>query len=180
MLVVRGPQDGSRASSASIVPVERGQGNGANAARGAAMLHSTLNARAAAPRMSATAGGPASPEERAMTNRWRCAAAVAAMSGWLVAGASAPSVTECFEGSDFIVNAAHARESGMRRADFLARLEEDFMLIQAFPPELRWFAKDADDERLLLEAARDVFDAPAAPEDHRARFLAVCFARASL
>ena len=115
-----------------------------------------------------------------MTNRWRCVAALAAMAGWLDAGAGSPSVTECFEGSDFIVNAAHARENGMSRAAFLARMEEDFMLIQAFPPELRWFAKDADDERLLLEAARDVFDAPAAPEDHRARFLAVCFARASL
>lgn len=115
-----------------------------------------------------------------MTNRWRCVAALAAMAGWLDAGAGSPSVAECFEGSDFIVNAAHARENGMSRAAFLARMEEDFMLIQAFPPELRWFAKDAEDERLLLDAARDVFDAPAAPEDHRARFLAVCFARASL
>lgn len=115
-----------------------------------------------------------------MSNLWRRAAALAAMTGWLTAGASAPSVAECFEGSDFIVNAALAREHGMSRDAFLARLEEDFMVIQAFPPELRWFAKDADDERLLLEAARDVFDAPAAPEDHRARFLAVCFARASL
>ena len=115
-----------------------------------------------------------------MTNRWRSVAALAALTGWLTAGASAPSVTECLEGSDFIVNAARARENGMSRAAFLARMEEDFRLIQAFPPELRWFAKDADDERLLLEAARDVFDAPAAPEAHRARFLAVCLARASL
>jgi hypothetical protein len=130
--------------------------------------------------MAATTGGPVNAEVRAMTNRWRSVAALAAMAGCLDAGASSPSVTECFEGSDFIVNAAHARENGMSRAAFLAQMEEDFMLIQAFPPELRWFAKDADDERLLLDAARDVFDAPAAPEDHRARFLAVCFARASL
>jgi hypothetical protein len=65
----------------------------------------------------------------------------------------------------------------MSRAAFLGRLEEDLMLVQAYPPQLRWFAKDVDDERFLYEAARQVFDAPEAPERHRARFLAACFTR---
>ena len=105
--------------------------------------------------------------------------AAVALAGSLAAAASAPTVDECFEGGDFIANAARARDNGVRREAFLARLAEDLMLIQAYPPELRWFAKDADDEAFLAHAARDVFDDPAAPEAHRARFLAACFARAS-
>lgn len=91
--------------------------------------------------------------------------------------ASSLSVAECFEGSDFIANAALARENGISRSDFLGRLEDDFELIQAYPPALRWFAKDPEDERFLYESARQVFDAPEAPERHRARFLAACFNR---
>ncbi|MFO1314628.1 MAG: hypothetical protein U1F58_03410 [Burkholderiales bacterium] len=114
-----------------------------------------------------------------MGTLWRGTVAAAALAGSLVAAASPLTVAECFEGGDFIANAARARDNGVRRDVFLARLEEDLMLIQAYPPALRWFAKDADDEELLSHAARDVFDAPAAPEAHRARFLAVCFTRAS-
>ena len=86
-------------------------------------------------------------------------------------------MAECFEGSDFIANAALARENGMSRAAFLGRLEEDLELIQAYPPQLRWFAKDRDDEVFLFDAARQVFDQPQAPEQHRARFLAACLDR---
>ena len=107
----------------------------------------------------------------------RVAVAVAALVGSCYAGASNLSVAECFEGSDFIVNAAHARENGMSRSAFMGRLEEDLELIQAYPPQLRWFAKDADDGRFLTEFAQQVFDAPEAPERHRARFLAACLAR---
>jgi hypothetical protein len=112
-----------------------------------------------------------------MSNFVRVAAVVAALACSGGAGASPLSAAECFEGSDFIANAAHARENGMSRAAFMGRLEEDLMLIQAFPPQLRWFAKDAEDERFLLEWARLVFDAPEAPERHRARFLAACLDR---
>ncbi|MFO1323893.1 MAG: hypothetical protein U1F15_07490 [Burkholderiales bacterium] len=111
---------------------------------------------------------------------WRCIVATSALVGSMSVGASALTVGECFEGSDFITNAARARENGMTRAAFLERMEEDLMLIQAYPPQLRWFAKDEDDERFLLEAARDVFDAPDAPEGHRARFLSACFARSTI
>jgi hypothetical protein len=111
-----------------------------------------------------------------MANTWRWLAAIAAIVS-LAASASSLSVADCFEGSDFIANAAVARENGMSGEAFLNRLEEDFQLIHAFPPALRWFAHDEDDERFLLQSAREVFDAPDAPEGHRAHFLAACFAR---
>jgi hypothetical protein len=84
---------------------------------------------------------------------------------------------ECLEGSDFIANAALSRDNGMTRTAFLGRLEEDMMMIHAFPAELRWFVKDDDDERFLHAAAESVFDVPASPEVHRAEFLRACFAR---
>jgi len=91
------------------------------------------------------------------------------------AAASSHTVAECFEGSDFIGNAAMARDNGVSRAAFLDRLEEDLAMIRAYPPALRWFAKDAADERLLQDAAAEVFDAPRRPDVHRARFLEICF-----
>jgi len=103
-------------------------------------------------------------------------AAIAAIIS-LTAGASPLSVEDCFEGSDFIANAAAARENGMTREAFLNRMDEDFQLIRAFPPALRWFAHDEDDARFLLQSAREVFDAPDVPEGHRAHFLAACLAR---
>jgi hypothetical protein len=102
---------------------------------------------------------------------------------WLLcasAAASTHTVAECFEGSDFIANAAQARDNGMSRAAFLERLEEDFMMIRAYPPALRWFAKDIADERLLHDAAVEVFDAPRRPDAHRARFLEACFSHTTI
>lgn len=107
----------------------------------------------------------------------RIAAALAAGACCVSAYASQLSMAECFEGSDFIANAALARENGMSRAAFLGRLEEDLELIQAYPPQLRWFAKDRDDEAFLYESAKQVFDQPLAPEQHRAGFLAACLNR---
>ena len=112
-----------------------------------------------------------------MKRTLRVVALLAACACCLPAFASRLSMAECFEGSDFIANAALARENGMSRAAFLARLEEDLELIQAYPPQLRWFAKDRDDEVFLYESARQVFDQPQAPEQHRARFLAACLGR---
>jgi hypothetical protein len=113
-----------------------------------------------------------------MGTLWRGAIAATALAGSL-ATASPLTVGECFEGGDFIANAARARDNGVLRETFLTRLEEDLLVIQAYPPALRWFAKDAEDEEFLSQAAREVFDAPAAPEAHRARFLAACFVRAT-
>ena len=112
-----------------------------------------------------------------MKRMHRALALLAALVACLPAAASKLTMAECFEGSDFIANAALARENGMSREKFLARLEEDIELIQAYPPQLRWFAKDRADEVFLYESAREVFDRPLAPEQHRARFLAACLDR---
>jgi hypothetical protein len=111
--------------------------------------------------------------------RYTMAAAVA-VAVWLAAPNTAASVltlADCFEGSDFIANAAMSRDNGMSRAAFLDRLEQDFFAIRAFPSELRWFAKDEDDEQFLHAAVEDVFDLPALPQTHRALFLRACFDR---
>ena len=91
--------------------------------------------------------------------------------------ASVPTMAECLEGSDFIAHAAIARDNGQSRDAFIARLDDDLTLIHAFPPELRWFAKDADDERFLRDEAQAVFDTPTSPDNHRTAFLRACFER---
>src|SRR5215467_10407943 len=106
---------------------------------------------------------------------------LAAAIGGLSCAAVAHELTlaECAEGSDFIMHAAMSRENGMTREAFLERMESDIRLIQAFPPHLRWFVQDEDDEELLTSAARLVFDSPREPESHQSEFLAVCAARVS-
>ena len=93
------------------------------------------------------------------------------------ASASRPSMNECFEGSEFIGNAALSRDAGMPATAFLDRMEEDFVLIRAFPNELRWFVHDADDESFLLRETREVFDHPGPAADHRRAFLEACVER---
>src|SRR6266571_6913368 len=105
-----------------------------------------------------------------MTKMSRYFAAGATVCAMLCAGfsaASRPSMVECFEGSDFIANAALSRDAGMSSEAFIGRMEEDFIAIQSFPSELRWFVHDADDEAFLLESAREVFAYPGAAEGHR-------------
>jgi hypothetical protein len=99
--------------------------------------------------------------------------------GWfgVAAHGGVPTAIECIEGSEFIANAARARDNGIAREAFLDRLEADFAAIRAFPPALRWFARDSDDERFLYEAAARVFDRPQPPERHHADFLAGCLDR---
>ena len=107
---------------------------------------------------------------------------VAAVMGSLGLPAQAHELTmnECLEGSDFIKNAALSRDYGMTRDDFLGRMESDLELIQAFPPELRWFVQDQDDETLLVGFAQSVFDSPQAPESHQSAFLAACEQRGDM
>jgi hypothetical protein len=97
----------------------------------------------------------------------------------VTAQAGVPTVHDCLDGSDFVANAARSRDNGMSRDAFLARMEEDFVVIRSFPPALRWFVKDDDDERFLLDAAASVYDRPQAPAQHHADFLAVCLQRLS-
>lgn len=91
--------------------------------------------------------------------------------------AGTPTYEECQQGGEFIRNAALTREAGMTRQTFLDRMKEDFVLIQAFPKELRWFVKDAADEAFLLAAAEQVFDHPRPPAHHESEFLSACGAR---
>ena len=101
---------------------------------------------------------------------------LAAVMGGLALPAQAHELTmsECLEGSDFIKNAALSRDYGMARDDFLGRMQSDLVAIQAFPPELRWFVQDQDDETLLVGFAERVFDAPQSPELHQSEFLTAC------
>ncbi|RPH44532.1 MAG: hypothetical protein EHM87_10010 [Burkholderiales bacterium] len=96
-------------------------------------------------------------------------------------GALALTVTleECDEGADFIRNAALSRDNGAKPDEFLRRLEDDLVLIQAVPPALRWFVRDEDDEAMLRVAAIDVFADPRGPHDHHRDFLAGCRATVS-
>jgi hypothetical protein len=87
------------------------------------------------------------------------------------------SAGECREGGDFIRNAALARDGGTTREFFVNRMEEDFIMIRAFPKSLRWFAHDTDDEQFLRTEVAAVFDTPLAGDQHRAGFLARCVER---
>ena len=88
------------------------------------------------------------------------------------------SAGECREGGDFIRNAALARDGGTTREFFVGRLEEDLQLIRAYPPALRWFVHDPDDEIFLRTEVKAVFDAPESSERHRIEFLERCVKRA--
>jgi len=105
-----------------------------------------------------------------------CASGLIALSFTWVAEAAAHSITlaECSEGGEFIRNAALARDAGITRDFFLGKLEEDLVMIRAYPPELRWFVQDDADERFLSERAVRVFDSPMKPEEHEAAFVRDC------
>jgi hypothetical protein len=83
-------------------------------------------------------------------------------------------VDECIEGGEFIRHAAMSRDSGITREFFMDRLAEDIMMIQAFPPQLRWFVQVESDEKLLTGAAARVFDEPRTPEEHETAFIEEC------
>jgi hypothetical protein len=91
--------------------------------------------------------------------------------------AGRPTMEECLEASDFIRNAALSRDAGVAADAFLDRMSEDFLVIRAFPAELRWFVHDAGDERFLAKEARLVFEQPSGPDDHSAHFLRDCVDR---
>ena len=91
--------------------------------------------------------------------------------------ATATDPEECAQAAQFLANAARARDLGMSRDEFIAHMQSDFEVIRAFPPEQRWFAETDADEQFLLNAARDVFDHPAAPESHARRFVRACLTR---
>lgn len=83
-------------------------------------------------------------------------------------------LAECNEGGEFIRNAALARDNGVTRDFFVSKLTEDLVMIQSFPPQLRWFVQDSGDERLLTEAVFNVFDEPMSAEQHESSFIGAC------
>jgi len=87
---------------------------------------------------------------------------------------------ECSEGSDFVRNAALSRNNGMDGTRFISAALADFETIKSFPPQLRWFVQDEQDEAYLLKAITDVFEFPREPDAHQQAFLAGCLERAAL
>ncbi|HKB83149.1 MAG TPA: hypothetical protein VKD04_08085 [Burkholderiales bacterium] len=83
-------------------------------------------------------------------------------------------LAECTEGGEFIRNAALARDNGVTREFFVNKLVEDLIVIQSFPPHLRWFVQDSGDEKFLSEAVFRVFDEPMKAEQHEAAFISAC------
>ena len=105
------------------------------------------------------------------------AAAVIATAGMLApfaVHAHALSISECAEGSDFIKNAALARDDGMPEFQFVAQFKADVQALQRLPAELRWFVQDKDDEAFLLSAVQDVFRQPKPATVHQAQFALAC------
>jgi hypothetical protein len=105
-----------------------------------------------------------------------CAAGLFALTGiWTAQAAAHPlTLAECAEGGEFIRNAALARDAGASREFFIGKLEEDLILIQAFPPQLRWFVQDVVDADFLSRRVERVFDKPMKPEQHEAAFISDC------
>ena len=81
---------------------------------------------------------------------------------------------ECSEGSDFIKNAALARDGGMKEARFLDQIRDDIEVIKGLPRELRWFVQDQEDADFLLAAATAVFRDPKEALVHQSDFLVAC------
>jgi hypothetical protein len=88
-----------------------------------------------------------------------------------------PTVRECLEAGDFIRNAALSRDNGTTRKFFMDNLQQDYVMIRAFRPELRWFVLDPDDEDFLQAEVMLVFDTPLTSEQHRTDFLERCARR---
>jgi hypothetical protein len=111
-----------------------------------------------------------------MIRRHISAVGLFALTSIWVAQATAHPLTlaECAEGGEFIRNAALARDAGASREFFIGKLEEDLILIQAFPPQLRWFVQDAVDEEFLSRRLERVFDERMKPDQHEAAFISDC------
>ena len=94
---------------------------------------------------------------------------------WAIQAIAHPlTMAECTDGGEFIRNAALARDNGMTREIFVDKLTEDLVMIQSFPPQLRWFVQDSGDEKLLSEAVFKVFDEPLTAEQHESSFIGAC------
>lgn len=111
-----------------------------------------------------------------MNRRVTCAIGLFVLGNmWAVHGmAHSLTKAECNEGGEFIRNAALARDNGITREFFVNKLAEDLMIIQSYPPSMRWFVQDASDEKFLSDAVFRVFDEPMKAEQHEASFVGAC------
>lgn len=92
----------------------------------------------------------------------------------LAVQAHALSMNECSEGSDYLRNAALARDEGMPEREFVAQFQIDVQALQRLPAELRWFVQDKEDEAFPLSAVQDVFQKPRSAPVHQAQFAVAC------
>jgi len=81
---------------------------------------------------------------------------------------------ECREASQFIGNAARARDNGISRDKFVGRFDEDIMLLAGMRPETRWFVRGDNETRFLRAAILQVYDSPREATAHERIFLAAC------
>jgi len=112
-----------------------------------------------------------------MKRIWNAVATIFVTAGLLASAAAhshALSREECAEGSDFIRDAALARDDGMPERQFVAQFHADVQALQRLPAELRWFVQDKDDEVFLLSAVQDVFRRPRPAAVHQAQFAIAC------
>lgn len=99
---------------------------------------------------------------------------------FLVSGAGATTLDECFEGAEFIGNAALLRDSGAPEGSeesFVSRAIEDLEKIRSLPPDLRWFARDDESENFLLTEIIRVWREIQTPEQHYRGFLDRCISQ---
>lgn len=103
-----------------------------------------------------------------------CVAACMLVAGQ--AGALQVNADECREGSEFIRNAALARGNGMTKEAFVARFDDDVVLLSSMPRQVRWFVYGDEEVALLRNAVLDVFDVPRSAAEHASHFLDRCLA----
>jgi len=114
------------------------------------------------------------PRRTGSTTMSGLAAAMALALSALPAPAIEVEPGECREASQFIGNAARARDNGYSREKFVARFDEDIMLLSSMRPETRWFVHGDNETRFLRAAILSVYDAPRPPAAHEGSFLAAC------
>jgi hypothetical protein len=128
-------------------------------------------------RMAIAGHGDAPPSRRWSAWIPRIAALLALLAIPAVCIASMPSPAECAEAGDFIRNAALARDGGISEERFIGQIRDDVLVIQGFPPQLRWFVQDDDDAEFLIAAATDVFRHPREARMHQGDFVTACLGR---
>lgn len=83
-------------------------------------------------------------------------------------------IKECWEGSQFIMHAAQARDNGYSSAKFKMQLEADFKTLRQLPMASRWFIYTPDDEKFVRAWVNEAYDKKRNPDELAQEFLARC------